>query len=307
MTVAERLYRVGSSSLSSPRLAVTYATGESSLLSFALDRRYQFDADGFADGETGLFRPVFLLRAPRVADGGAASWRVQRPLPRGDISLEVTAFARNFANRAVPSNSATRLDQASDNTVPQTNLPFDRVGGRTRGGTVSTVFRALGESSVQTSYSLSRSREAGPDGWRNAAWDVRNAIQSIWIWAFKPGWELSSAVQYRSGARITPVSERVLVPFPFSPGFVTPRLVFGDNNSARLPAFFRTDLSIRKSWGVRRHYWWSAQIINATNRTNVVGYDWDNYLNALQNGATTLVAATGGLPLVPSLSVGVRW
>jgi hypothetical protein len=138
-------------------------------------------------------------------------------------------------------------------------------------------------------------------------WDVRHTLAILGSVPVSRRWTLSSTFQLRSGLPVTPIATSVLVPNPVFPGQLIRRLVPGDKNSARLPAFRRLDLGMRRRWSTKRFEMdLTLQVVNVLATENVLAYDWQIYLQQREFGGSQL-ASRAGVPLVPSIGFEVRW
>lgn len=301
--ISDRVYFGSGEPRHAPRVALSSYLGATTIIASG-QRRYQFDADGFNDGETGRFRPVFLLGEPRSMDETAVTVRRDVDARGLRVAVGVTGFVRSFSDRPVPYNPTPTVARQTIDTVTYTELPFRRVDARSRGG---SLIVAAGLSSVwfESSYTLSRSVQSGRTEWVRAAWDAMHQVHAIGAWEPRPQWHLSLAGQWRSGVPATPVIGRTFTALPVSPELAEPRLIFGPENSIRTPAMIRIDFALRHSWGTLQRFSWTLQAANVANRRNVVGYDWGRYREMLSSSGPVPVRA--GLPLVPSFSINVRW
>ena len=137
--------------------------------------------------------------------------------------------------------------------------------------------------SWKLAYTRARSEERVAGDWRARPWDAPHGVKAHLAWS--PGrWRLGVDAAYRSGWPVTPLVAR--------PGQL-PAALYTD----RLPAYVSLGLHAARTIPVRvGRLEVFADVTNATNRRNVVGYLYDGDLSR---------RAALSLPIVPS--VGVRW
>jgi hypothetical protein len=96
-------------------------------------------------------------------------------------------------------------------------------------------------------------------------------------------------------------------PGELEPGF--PRLVLGEHNAARLPGYWRLDLSARREsprrlFGRDGSLTWVFQVINAFNTKNVLAADPDAYSFGGTGGVLNYLPQ---LPIVPTFALEWRF
>jgi len=105
---------------------------------------------------------------------------------------------------------------------------------------------------------------------------------------------LSGRVSYHSGPPVTPIFGGL--PNPDRPDGFLP--VYGELNSDRLPAYFRTDLRVDWNTGWRNTALY-FEVINATNHENVAAYEYSFDYSERKN--------VEQLPMFVSIGVKKRW
>jgi hypothetical protein len=283
-----------------PRLVLGTQLRDALRLELAVNRRHQFDAIAGEPREGTITQPTFLLSRPRIADmvATSAAWR-PTPSPLGRrLGAELVVYARRYRDRTVLSDSSAR-----DATFPA----FVRVPGHTVGAALSFDAAFAGGTVIQGSYTAQSARERIGGKSAPAAWDAPHNLTMFAGVPLGRRWTFTTAGQLRSGAAVTPVSARIFVPVG-GQGYL-PRFVFGERNSARLPAYHRVDAGVRYSWKSWGADWvLSAQALNVFFHRNALEYDWDAYFLCLSSGRCALnEGARRGLPIVPSIGVEARW
>ena len=143
------------------------------------------------------------------------------------------------------------------------------------------------------------------------AHDRRHNANLVMSWVPTRRWSLGSRIAVATGTPFTGVAGTYR-PLVYDPATQTWRPstdpsiedadARGDRNGRRYPTYVRADLSIERSWypgrAVVRPY---LQVVNATNRRNVMFYEFD--LNEAPPRASSLAQ----FPLLPSIGVKVEW
>lgn len=160
--------------------------------------------------------------------------------------------------------------------------PIDADEARSRGVELAASY-AGARFSWKVAYAWARSEESISGDWRDRPWDAPRGVKVHLAWSPGP-WRLGIDAAYRSGWPVTPLvtGRRQL-----------PARLYAD----RLPAYMSLGLHAARTIPVRvGRLEVFADVTNATNRRNVVGYLY---------GADLSRRAALSLPIVPS--AGVRW
>ena len=284
-----------------PRFQVGAAGPGGTTWQFALDRRYQFDSQAGAPLDGEVPPPFFLRERPRRSDGlGVILERTSRPFASTQLHLSVTGFARTFSGRSVAL-------AAPRDSVLRDAIEFDRRDGRAVGLSIGTTATTGGGVRLQAQYTHARTQERPADRWIPADWDAPHQLAALVSIPVPGRITLTTALQYRSGTPVTPVETAVWVPSSTSPGRLDRRLVLGAPNSARLPAYHRLDIALRRTWSPgRAQVTIALQAVNVLARENVLAYDWNQYLRQLEFGGRPR-ASRSATPLIPSIGLEVHW
>ena len=143
------------------------------------------------------------------------------------------------------------------------------------------------------------------------AHDRRHNANLVASWTPSRHWSVGGRMAVASGTPFTGVAG-TYAPLVYDPATQTwqpspdPDLEDadsrGDRNALRYPSYVRADLSIERSWypgrAIVRPY---LQVVNATNRRNVMFYEFD------VEGTPPSARAIGQFPLLPSVGVKVEW
>lgn len=296
-----------------PRFASSLRLTDAWRLDLAADRRFQFDAIAEEPKEGSITQPTFLLHSPRMADilSLSANWRQPDTTDRTvTLGGALTAYVRRDRDRtilpAVVLGSASGQPTGAPVGVSEFPL-FERVAGRTVGASAAADLHFRRGSIVQGNYTLQRVRERVDGTWRPTAWDVPQALNLFAGLPLTSHWMLTSAAQFRTGAAVTPVTARLFI--PRGDGQYVPRFIYGDVNSARVPAYRRIDLGARYAWNASGAQWTiSVQVLNIANRQNALDRDWISYFGCVQRRTCSESGASRlGLPIVPSIGLQVQW
>ena len=304
VTVGSRLSLTKGRSFVAPLASLIWAIGPATRLSLVVDTRHQFDAELEEPREGSGKQPLFLLSTPRAVRTAALELA-------GDSSVagkwEVAVFGRRYLDRtSLRGNPRAFTDSAG--FVPPDFPEFDRIPGRSYGGTVSFTRTFARRSVVQGNYTFQRVMERTGAAYSPTAWDAPHALNLIGSTAISSRWVLNAAWQWRSGAATTPVAVRVFAPDGSLDPFLRSRYIPGERNSARLPAYRRLDVGVRREWRRRNmDIAFAAQILNLFARRNLIEYDWAAFFCAAANECSGAGEARKGLPILPSLGVELKW
>lgn len=238
-----------------------------------------------------------------VAEGGAdadlgpaRSWQtsvgVEQELT-GALSVEATGYVNRLSGLVVG-----REDRFAFFTGPPINGPVDTApyandGTGWSAGVEGQVRLETEEATAWVTANVGRStRVARPgDDTRLFRYDQPVTVTALGTWSLPRGWRVGGRVRVGSGDPYTPVENRVL---SLDDRAFVP--VYGEADSARLPAFFSTDVRIDKEWELKD---WTLtaylDLQNATNTQNpeVMSWTWDY-------GEETPVT---GLPILPAFGI----
>lgn len=143
-------------------------------------------------------------------------------------------------------------------------------------------------------YTLSKSERASPytpGGWYDFDFDQTHILTVLAGYRLPKNWEIGARFRYATGNPDTPVVGSL-----YDADLDAYLPVFGDPNSARIPAFHQLDIRIDKRWDFQT---WQLgaylDVQNAYNRANPEGVTYDfNYENQ-----TTIT----GIPIFPSIGL----
>jgi hypothetical protein len=276
-------------------------------IAVSFNRRYQFDA-GITPGVAQVDAvPQFLLDRPRRMDVVSIALRSAGPKTSAErTTFEVTPFMRWFRDRAIlDPQLASSLTELTSGVAPLSSFDFMRGSARSRGISISTNSVWRYGRGIQLSYTLARTEEKSAGGWHPSSWDATHTLATSGVAPLPHKWSLTAAWTARSGLPTTPVISRVVWSQPFYPQAV-PRIVYGPTNSARLPAFSRADVGVRRSWGTKREWTFSAQVVNILHSPNVIAYRPEEFFDAMVNGGNP-IPSEQGVPLIPTVGLAVRW
>ncbi|MCB9675801.1 MAG: TonB family protein [Alphaproteobacteria bacterium] len=215
----------------------------------------------------------------------------------GPFQLEVTMFGSELSNLVSGREDAFRFFTGPPPVGPLDTAPYANDGtGRVVG--VESLLqlkseRTLGWLAVTASRST---RVKRPDAKSELfEYDQPLVVTALVSHQLPRRWRIGGRARFGSGNPYTPVVNRYydLDRREFSP-------IYGEIDSARLPAFFSLDLRIDKDFQFRK---WQLttylDVQNATNRQNVDVIGWtDDY------SAEDPIA---GLPLIPAFGVKGAW
>ena len=296
-TVGARVYHNGRTLFTAPNVRLEWANERVTLIGTA-DRRYQFDGEFGPRVEETIAQPVYLFRDPRSSDGGAVTVKASRGNADRALSAEFSGFARQIYRRPV----GVQPGQSFADTAV-----FSFRSARTVGAAAILSLSASRGASIQASYTFQRVFDFVSGMSQPSDWDIPHSLTAFAGIPLTGKWSLTGAFQGRSGLPVTPIMAEVFVPELREPFSLTPHLVYGERNSARLRAFRRLDLGARRRFSRGRAEWeLSAQVINALGTSNAFAYDWRQYVQATARGAEP-PPSHPGLPIVPSVGITVRW
>ncbi|MCF7803961.1 MAG: TonB-dependent receptor [Candidatus Marinimicrobia bacterium] len=279
----------------SPRLNIKWRRTEDSFFKLAAGVYHQNFSQGAETREGSVNAPVFPTQ--RASRALTISLGYSKKLNRY-YSLNVEAYRRYFHD------------------VPQIyrNAQFPEFEYGT-GGAIGLDFylkKGLGTFTYQLSGAVQQNTVEFSGNSFNPDWDVPFNINALFNWNITDDIALNSRILYHSGTPYTPVVEKYLrFQNPFHGGSEDSLTVIykpGEQNSERLPGYFRMDLGLKKrgTWGPLE-YQFNFQVMNLFNTQNILRYQWyDYYYNQTQsqdeNGGTVT-----GLPLIPSFGIVLRY
>jgi len=270
-----------------PRLRLSYDVSDQLSLTAASGRYLQYVADGAEGREVTIDEPTFLVDEPQRAWTTTVGWN-WRPAPNLKIGGE--SYYRRFRRMR-------RLARSSAVPYPT----FLQASGTAYGLDLFARKRS-GWLTGQLSYSYVRTRftvegENYPPDW-STPHTVKGLI-GIWIGAH---WQVRVAGTWRSGLPFTPATGSFRSPV-FDPDELRERFIEGAKNSARLPAYTRLDLSLRRTY-VAQHFKWTlyVQALNVLNRANALRVE-TRELYTTQGKGTYTPGIEDSLPFVPSFGV----
>lgn len=127
---------------------------------------------------------------------------------------------------------------------------------------------------LQNSITALRSLRELNGKWISSAQDTRLFVNSGFVWQITPALNLNAAIQWREGRPYTPVINK----FRSETGFNSP--VFGDPNSRRLSAYFRSNATMSYMFSfLRVSGVWFVTANNLTDRKNVQSLSYSNDFN----------------------------
>lgn len=270
-----------------PRLQLSFQATEDLTWTATAGVYTQHVAVGEEGRERTVDEPTFLLRTPQVARTSTlgAVWDGM-----SGVRLGFTGYLRGYEDVA-------RLVDGRNATYPQ----FQRRAGRTWGIDVFAR-KSTGWLTGQLSYSYTNTRLKADASAFSPDWSVPHTVQGLVGVQLGNHWKLQVAGTWRSGLPFTPLKGSFRAPV-FDASQLDERFVEAARNSARLPAYARTDVSLRRTYQADAFDWTLyVQVLNVFNRTNPQRVDDPRLLYRSERpGLPSGVA--GSLPIVPSLGV----
>jgi hypothetical protein len=302
-TAGAHMTRSSGQTFISPRGLLEWSFAGNHQLAFSLERRHQFDTELEEPSEGSGRQPLFLLARPRIADVAAIS--LANP-PKTASDWQLVAFAKRYKDRTSLTGEHHNEPISDTSTFPQ----FERIPGYSVGVTMTMTHRLGARSLVQTAYTYQRTREKIGGVYSPTDWDAPHALNVFVTAPISTHWSLNVASQWHSGAAITPPIERVLAPDPRLPlePSLSNRFIFGSRNSARLPAYRRTDIGLRKEWKKgKADLAFSVQAINVLAHTNPLAIDPLSFFCGPTSRCTVAEPSRSGLPILPSIGFEIKW
>ncbi len=144
---------------------------------------------------------------------------------------------------------------------------------------------------VSYSYTIARRSEYNYSRMIPPDFDIPHRVTVVATYDFVSEWQMGMKWQFASGRPYTPIKD---VKFDTSSGYYMP--IFGEPNSARLPAYHTLDVRLLKKW---RFSSWSLviflEVLNTYARKNVADYEW--------NADYTERTAQTYMPTIPSIGI----
>lgn len=306
-TVGNRFSRTRGTGYAAPRILLRLDASKTLRAEAAFDRRLQFSSELDEPQEGTGRQPLFLAQTPRIANVFALSLESVSPARRraAPKRLQAIVFSKLYSDRTkLNQDYGSRAAIDSAFSFPR----FDRLSGRSYGATISLSQPLKNRAMFQGSYTFQRVFERRTTGKSPTTWDVPHSLSLFASLPLSAHWSLNSVLQARNGAAIAPVQLRVLVPeSPVGPSLLS-RYIVDELNSARLPAYYRLDIGTRREWRTGTRDWaLSLQVVNALARRNALELDWAHYFCRQAGECAEAGAARSGLPLIPSISMELKW
>lgn len=255
-----------------PSVVMAQDLGRSSRLELALERRHQFVAE-LEEPEAGSGnQPLFLLQTPRVAN--VAAFSLSPRSGSGARNWTAVAFVKRYHDRTRLVGSPRR-HMDSTGQLPEIFPDFARVPGRSYGLALSGT-RAVGAATlIQASYTFQRATEQVGDVHSPVEWDAPHALNVFGSLRLRQKWFVNGVFQAKSG---------------------------------QVSNYQRFDAAVRRQWRARGADWaMSLHVMNLLNRRNALPPDREPPYCTPTGECDPVKRARSGLPIVPSLTLEVRW
>lgn len=217
--------------------------------------------------------------------------------PRGDLSIETTAFGNRIDRRVVGREDRFRFFTGPPPSGPLDDGPYENDGLAVIYGAefLARVDRPRTTAWLAATLSRSLRRDRPSDDLVPFIYDQPLVLTAVWTTLLPKNWRLGARYRFTSGTPYTPVVNRLqdLENNVFIP-------VYGENGSERLPVFTALDLRVDKTYTFDA---WtltcSVDLQNLAPRPNpeVAGY----------NGDFTELQPITGLPPLPVFGFRAEW
>lgn len=161
------------------------------------------------------------------------------------------------------------------------------------------VHKKYGHLAGWIGYTLNWAKKTLDDDTYYASFDRRHNIDLLLSYDVGRNWRLGVRFNYGSGFPYT----RVIGSYEERDGeLVKRRLIYGDRNRFRYPAYHRLDLSMTKYFKWLGMNWqFDIQTVNAYDRENVFLYEWDFDENPAERTVIPM------LPLIPTVGISTTF
>ena len=271
-----------------PRVRASYSATDRLTLTATTGHYLQFVAAGEEGKEQTIGEPTFLLNDPQQAwtTTLGATWE-----PASGVEVGAELYDRRFRRVA-------RLTTPLERSYPA----FERALGAARG--IDVFARKTGGwLTGQLSYSYTRTRLTRSGATYPPDWSTPHTVQGLlglWLGDY---WQLRVAGTWRSGRPFTPAKGSFRAPV-FAPDQLKERFIEGPRNSARLPAYARIDLSLRRTYEAQWFDWTLyVQALNVLNRSNPLRIDMRQLYTMQVEEANFTPGVESSLPVIPSVGV----
>jgi len=231
-------------------------------------------------GSTGLYSqwPTVRQAVEQPDLVAARGWQtaigIEQRVTR-DLSLEVTGYTQQLSRLVSGREDAFRFFTGPPPIGPFDTDPYANDGTGAIYGVETLLRLATERTTAWLSGTFGRSTriDRPGDDRRLFEYDQPIVLTALASHQLPRGWRLGARARYSSGNPYTPVVNRF---FDLASRQFVP--VYGEADSARLPAFWQLDLRFDKQWTFDR---WSLDFYldlqNATNAQNVevIGYNFD--------------------------------
>lgn len=296
-----------SGGLLAPRFSVSYQLTDAATLTAGAGRYAQYVADARTGLGTGPEEfeiadgvPLFLLERPQQVWTYSLG-AVVRPSPA--YRIRATGYYRSFPRLAWLRSEASA------------SFPSFIYGrGKAYGANVFLEKRR-GWLTFQLGYAMAYPLVDRGEGWYTASWSIPHGLKGMLGFELGP-WQLSLVGRYRSGLPFTPAGGRFTSLGSYRAfsgewqGALGDYFVIGEENSGRLPAYWRADLALHRRYENRLFIWeLYVQAINLLHAYNPLEVPSSSLKQLYDNvaGGNPPAGTARSLPIIPSLGAEITF
>ncbi|GAB4338709.1 MAG: TonB-dependent receptor [Calditrichia bacterium] len=280
-----------------PRFAVKYRLKEGQSLSFSTGLYHQFIHTVQDEFNPTLINNWFAIdETVPVARSIHLIAGYERRL-WGTTYIQVEGYYKTLDNMLVYKEQRAAVDEKIGDEVKAAEL-FDAADGWSTGLELF-LHKKYGRLNGWLGYTLNWARKNFDGKSYYASFDQRHSFKLMANYELGKKWQLGVRFNYGSGFPYT----RVLGSYEERDGGVVKRrLIYGDRNAFRYPAYHRLDISLTRdfNWlGLPMQF--DLQVVNLYKRENVFLYEWDFDENPAKRTTVPM------LPLLPTIGISTRF
>ncbi len=212
-------------------------------------------------------------------------------------SLQVEFYYKTLDNMLTYREQRSAVDEALGEDIRAIDF-FIPTDGYSYGGEIF-VHKKYGRLAGWFGYTLNWVRKTLDDYTYYASFDRRHNLDLLFTYDIGKNWRFSAQFNYGSGFPYTRVEGSYE---EIDASRVERRLIYGERNRFRYPAYHRLDVGFTKFFKWLGMKWqFDAQVVNAYNHENVFIYEWDFDRNPAEQTVIPM------LPIIPSVGISTTF
>jgi len=280
-----------------PRLSVKFKLRSKEYLNFSTGLYRQFIFTVRDEFSTNIINDWFAI--DQTVPAGKSwhfIWGYEREL-WSTTRLKIEFYYKTLDNMLTYRETRSSVDESIGQDIEVDQL-FVPTQGYSYGAEVF-VHKQIGKIAGWIGYTINLSKSELDNLKYYSSFDRRNDIKIFLTYDLGKNWRFGTRFNYGGG-------------FPFTRAYASyqeiddrrleRRIIYGERNSFRFPAYIRWDLSINKYFKWFNLDWIAdLQIINILNRDNIFFYNWNFDENPAEREEITMI------PILPTIGISVKF